>query len=64
MYGWTPNLTMEEINHIRYSLNRCSIEELADELGRAKRTIESKVNEIRESERIRKICNFPKLDMF
>ncbi|KXB04818.1 hypothetical protein AKJ49_01660 [candidate division MSBL1 archaeon SCGC-AAA382A03] len=47
-----------EVNHIRTSLDRCSVQGLADELGRAKITVEMKIREIRESQRIERICQY------
>jgi len=52
------NLSKCEINHIKTSMNRCSIQGLADELGRDKETIERKVNEVVEKDRVSKLCNY------
>lgn len=58
---FTPNLSPPEVNHIRSSLDRCSEEGIASELGRAKETVKRKINEIRENERIRKLSNHARL---
>ncbi|KXB05149.1 hypothetical protein AKJ49_01395 [candidate division MSBL1 archaeon SCGC-AAA382A03] len=47
-----------EVNHIKTSLQRCSAQGLADELGRAKITVEMKIREVRESQRIERICQY------
>lgn len=53
-----PRLKKYEVNHIKTSLERCNAQGLADELGRAKETIEKKISEIRESERIENISRY------
>ncbi|KXB06886.1 hypothetical protein AKJ51_02595 [candidate division MSBL1 archaeon SCGC-AAA382A20] len=53
-----PRLKKYEVNHIKTSLERCSAQGLADELGRAKETIERKISEIREGERIENISRY------
>lgn len=55
MYG---SLNRSEVNHIKTSLSRCSAQDLADELGRTRRTIERKLVEIRENERIANIGRY------
>jgi len=53
---FTPPLSPAEVDYIRVSLDRCSVDGMASELGRAKSTIKKKVREIRESKRIRDMC--------
>ncbi|KXA93684.1 hypothetical protein AKJ38_03640 [candidate division MSBL1 archaeon SCGC-AAA259I14] len=55
---YTPNLTPSEINHIKTSLERCDPQGLANELGRAKVTVKSKIRELQESKRIEKMCQY------
>ncbi|KXA93069.1 hypothetical protein AKJ66_02830 [candidate division MSBL1 archaeon SCGC-AAA259E22] len=47
-----------EVNHIKTSLKRCSAQDLADELGRAKETVNRKIREIRENQRIENISQY------
>nr|QBN22527.1 hypothetical protein [uncultured archaeon] len=53
---FTPPLSPAEVDYIRVSLDRCSVDEMSSELGRAKSTIKRKVREIRENDRIRRMC--------
>ena len=55
MYG---SLKLHEVNHIKTSLSRCSAQGLADELGRARETVNRKIREIRASERIGNISRY------
>ncbi|KXA89657.1 hypothetical protein AKJ37_02635 [candidate division MSBL1 archaeon SCGC-AAA259I09] len=47
-----------EVNHIKTSLQRCSAQGLADELGRAKETIDRKIREIQANQRIENISQY------
>lgn len=51
------SLSKEEINHIRVSAGRCSVQGLANELGRAKETVEQKLQEIEANRRVRKMVS-------
>lgn len=55
-----PKLNEYEVNHIKTSLSRCTAQGLADELGTAKETVDRKIQELRESERIANICQYAK----
>lgn len=41
-----------DVNHIRVSMKRCSVQELADELGFAQQHIKDKIGEINAKDRI------------
>ena len=44
---FTPSLSPAEVDYIRVSLDRCSVDEMSSELGRAKSTVKRKVDEIK-----------------
>lgn len=50
--------TKAEINHIRVSLDRCSAQELADELGMAKESVKKKIQEIKADQRLAKLSQY------
>jgi len=52
---FTPPLSPAEVDYIRVSLDRCSVDGMASELGRAKATVKRKVDEIRANKRIRRL---------
>lgn len=47
-----------EINHIKVSLDRCDSQQLADELGAAKESIERKIREIRAKQRLARLAKY------
>ena len=52
---FTPPLSPAEVDYIRVSLDRCSVDEMSSELGRAKSTVKRKVDEIKANKRIRRL---------
>jgi len=52
---FTPPLSPAEVDYIRVSLDRCSVDEMSSELGRAKATVKRKVDEIKANKRIRRL---------
>lgn len=53
-----PKLREYEVNHIKTSVRRCTTDEIASELGRAKSTIEEKLSEIRAKKSIASLCEY------
>lgn len=51
-----------EVNHIKVSLERCNAQQLANELGAAKESIERKIREIKAKERLAKLSQFVRRD--
>lgn len=49
-------ISEHERNHIKTSLSRLSLDDIASEIGRAKRTVKNYVSELREKERVKDIC--------
>lgn len=52
------SFTPYEVNHIKTSLSRCSVQGLADELGRSKKAVKGKIGEIRAKETIKNISRY------
>lgn len=51
-------LSKSDINHIKVSLGRCNAQQLANELGAAKESVERKIQEIEAKERLAKLSEY------
>lgn len=54
MMDWSK----EEVNHVRVSLDRCDAQGLGNELGKAKNNVVNKIREIKNKDRISKLCKW------